>query len=876
MSRIETLYVVNHSHTDIGFTDHQDVCFRQHCEFIEQALDLCEVTADYPEEARYRWVCEVTATTERYLRNASTAQRERFLTWHRRGSIDVAGMQYNLTPMLDVEQIHRSLYPVRRLREEFGVDARVAMQCDVNGVSWLYADLLPAIGIDFLTMAVNPIRGGAPKPRPSAFWWEGPAGGRVLAWNGYHYLFGRSIAKLGDWRFVERFLPPIIDKLEADPDYPFDFLYCQSTHPVRVDNGPPDARMPDFVREWNASGRTPRIAFTTPSEFGRLLRERHGSALICRRGDWTDWWADGVASSAFETGLSRRTHELLGAAESIGAWLHARGGVVGWDSHRLADVYEQATLYDEHTWGAFASIAAPADPWTRSQWNRKAGFGYSAWAEAQDVLSRAAHKLARSVATPGPEGFFNLGDLTPEEAYPASSAAEVLVINTLPWQRAVAVEEPESRGQAAPAGMLDMFMARDIPWGGLRPPTPLRRLTGLVPALGHAFLSLDQSPVGDDLRVGPNLIENKHYRVRVDPVSGGIDEWLDKELGYDFAGSYRGWRPAQYVYERVDSVEDRDALFSADFSHEDFGVGRTDTPFRYAVGTAVKVSEPLIEQGQASIVVDIRGDGIRSGRCVFSLESGRRELAIDWLLDKQHVTEPEAVFIGFPFNLGSPLFLVDLNGVACRPNADQLAGTVRDWYPVQRWVDVSDDLRGVTLAPLDSPLVQLGGITTGRWASTLDPESATLMSWVLHNHWMVNFKASQGGQIPLRYRLTTHRGRCDAGAAARFGAEQSTPPIVLRDYCREGAARSGSFADVGDDGVLVTTKPAEDGDGVVLRVRNVHSAGRDVAIAFRDVVPTSVHVTSPVEVDGDELPLDGSTVHIPMDGVAVRSLRARF
>lgn len=83
----------------------------------------------------------MTGTAERYLRSASGAQRARFLTWHRRGSIDVAGTQYNLTPMLDVEQIHRSLYPVRRLREEFGVDARVAMQCDVNGLSWLYADL---------------------------------------------------------------------------------------------------------------------------------------------------------------------------------------------------------------------------------------------------------------------------------------------------------------------------------------------------------------------------------------------------------------------------------------------------------------------------------------------------------------------------------------------------------------------------------------------------------------------------------------------------------------------------------------------------------------------------------------------------------------
>ena len=31
------------------------------------------------------------------------------------------------------------------------------------------------------------------------------------------------------------------------------------------------------------------------------------------------------------------------------------------------------------------------------------------------------------------------------------------------------------------------------------------------------------------------------------------------------------------------------------------------------------------------------------------------------------------------------------------PEADQLNGTVRDWYPVGRWVDVSDGERGVTV-----------------------------------------------------------------------------------------------------------------------------------------------------------------------------------
>ena len=46
MATIETIYVVNHSHTDIGFTDHQDLCFRQHREFIDQAMDLMDATAD--------------------------------------------------------------------------------------------------------------------------------------------------------------------------------------------------------------------------------------------------------------------------------------------------------------------------------------------------------------------------------------------------------------------------------------------------------------------------------------------------------------------------------------------------------------------------------------------------------------------------------------------------------------------------------------------------------------------------------------------------------------------------------------------------------------------------------------------------------------
>src|SRR5215210_6113908 len=178
MAPIKTLYVVNHSHTDIGFTDYQDLCYQQHVEFIDQALDLIEATQELPVEAQYRWVCEVTGMTEKYFARASSAQIDRFKQWHNRGFIDVAGMQYNHTPMQTIEQMIRSLYPAQRLRDRYGVAISVAMQCDVNGISWVYADLLAEAGIELLTMAVNPIRGNTPKPIPSAFWWEGPGGNR--------------------------------------------------------------------------------------------------------------------------------------------------------------------------------------------------------------------------------------------------------------------------------------------------------------------------------------------------------------------------------------------------------------------------------------------------------------------------------------------------------------------------------------------------------------------------------------------------------------------------------------------------------------------------------------------------------------------------
>ena len=112
MAKIKRIYLISNTHTDIGYTDHQDTVFRQHLGFIDQAIELGEATADYPEEARYKWTCEVTSFVERYFQSRPASQIDRFLELHRRGQMAVAGMQYHWTPLLSTAAMLRSLLPV--------------------------------------------------------------------------------------------------------------------------------------------------------------------------------------------------------------------------------------------------------------------------------------------------------------------------------------------------------------------------------------------------------------------------------------------------------------------------------------------------------------------------------------------------------------------------------------------------------------------------------------------------------------------------------------------------------------------------------------------------------------------------------------------
>ena len=88
----------------------------------------------------------------------------------------------------------------------------------------------------------------------------------------------------------------------------------------------PTRRLPDVVKNWNATHAYPKLVIATTSELFREFEKRYGDKIPVVRGDFTPYWEDGAGSSARETALNRASAERLVQAETLCG--HARPATV--------------------------------------------------------------------------------------------------------------------------------------------------------------------------------------------------------------------------------------------------------------------------------------------------------------------------------------------------------------------------------------------------------------------------------------------------------------------------------------------------------------------------------------------------------------------
>ncbi|MBI4879877.1 MAG: hypothetical protein HY812_09505 [Planctomycetes bacterium] len=823
------IYLLHHTHLDIGYTHTQEEVEALQLSHLDTALELIRATDDFPEEARFRWLPEGLFAVESFLAQADAERREAFLAAVRAGRIGLDALYGNaLTALYSDEELFALLDYAVRLRQEHGIAIDSAMISDVPGLSWGLVPVLAQCGVRYLSLGPNLShrRGWISVWDDRPFYWVSPCGRhKVLFWqaggDGYatfhrwRHPDNEREDKLGERRVLE-----LLDRL-GEQGYPYDLVQLRCN--IDGDNGPPDPHLADSVRRWNEQHAFPRIVLATTSRMFHDFEERYGDRLPARRGDLTPYWEDGAASTAADTAQNRGAAETLLTAQALFALL----APASFPAERFAAAWRDAVLYDEHTWGAWNSISEPDSAFARDQAARKSRFAWDAERAASELLDAAlASRRAESRDVQALE-VFNV----------ASWPRTDLVLVPADWELCGDVVVTED-GVAVPSQRLRSgelaFIARDVPpFGSAR----------FFVARGFARPAGRAAAAGNELRNG--LLE-----ARVDAESGaivalraaGIDAELAAPPGLN-----------EYVY-----VAGRDPA-------ERQGAG--------PVRVTVQDPGPLV----ATLRVESSAPGARALRRDLRLIDGIDRLDVTNVLDKLPVRDKEGVHFGFAFAVPDCEVRVDTPWAVVRPEADQLPGACRNYFTAQRWVDASNAGYGVTLATVDAPLVQVGDIHTDVaeahsnpevWLKHIEP-SPRLFSYVMNNYWETNYKADQEGETVFRYSIRPHAGLLDQAEAARFGVERCRP-LVVTPARPDGPPALPALFTLDSAGVLVTAlRPSQDGAAWIIRLFAAADRPESVRLRFAPGTAGDLFESGPDESRGR--PVTGA-IDLPAGGIA--TLRA--
>ena len=151
---ISEIHLLHHTHVDVGYTDLQPVIFRTHVEYLEQALDLCRDTDDYPDDARFRWISEFSWPVVEFLRRRPERSEELFARL-REGRLELAGLFLDPTELMDRRAFEMSLLPALQLARQQGFAVTTAMTTDIPGQGWGLADILAEQGLQYLSVSPN-------------------------------------------------------------------------------------------------------------------------------------------------------------------------------------------------------------------------------------------------------------------------------------------------------------------------------------------------------------------------------------------------------------------------------------------------------------------------------------------------------------------------------------------------------------------------------------------------------------------------------------------------------------------------------------------------------------------------------------------------
>lgn len=746
------IYLINHSHIDIGYTERQEKMAVYQADFIKQAVDFSlsdrQLTRD--SRSKFKFTAEGFWAVEQYLKRYGEQGKSKLIAAIRSGYFELTGGYLHFAELLNYQNLSHSLdYAADFVSENNLVPLRTVMSCDVNGFSWGFADALHEHGIRYLSTNINTHHGNAPFSKPLVpFWWKSPKGKKILVWNGLTYdranvlglmpnvasggnpgIPGMPIEDAPYFRIEnsDHAYSRIKDMIRVlqEAGYPYSFVLITGSG-ICTDNSPVGDEHCSLIAEFNEKHDSEiEIETTTLNEFFHMLKQS-GEDFPVYTGDWNDWWTDGALSTPNETRLFRNAQRT----ESLIQKLDPQMEIVTAAEHE--EIQNKLIMYAEHTWGHSHSHSDPYKLIVTQLDLRKAKLAVEADMLACTALDRIARSLGEGEFTchrpfvyyainPHPfkkrDVVYLPADFWEDEKFDECGfLVEDENGNVLPSQRTytmrgsmiaccVALEPHEKK-------MLRLVFSKDIP--------------------------CENSNVKQTIETNGEF-ENETYRIQYG--SDGITSIVCKATGEELLDKNA---PAlgSPVYQIFPDGERGDAA--------GFGYSARTKP-QMEIHLPKLLSFEIVENGNVftHFKSTYRIKGAVEAITHYYLYTALPKIMVAVEIAKDLVRDPEGMYVSLPLNVEGGEWFLDKAGAFFKPG-EQLPDGCCDYYSINRGMVLSGVRTGAAINALDTPMIMIKNLKLWDYTKTADT-SGPIYSWLCNNKWETNFRTQCAGYLESRY-----------------------------------------------------------------------------------------------------------------------------
>ena len=615
-----TVYIYPHSHVDIGYTETQEFVQKLHVRNIDVALDIAKKTQNYPEGSRFVWNPEASWVTESYLKTATPEKRKAFIEAVRKGWICLDGSYANTnTSACSDEELLRLFHTSNEIQAITGVPIKTMVQMDVPGAAWGITQAAFQNGIKgFFSFPNHVGRIGTIREawEHKPFYWLSPDGkSKILFYQAYPYGYGyvlkgskvdlaliqgrapgagpdRLTTKDPTANFIDPFIFNETARLEADHSPYSIYVMTWSL----ADNTLVDADLPDAVRLWNEKYAYPKVIIAGAQRIMNDFESRYSNIIPEIKGDYTEYWTDGLGSDARRVGMNRHTPENLVQMETAWSMLNYKTPS---PEKLINDSWENCLLGAEHTWGYYD----PALPLAKKIEQTKASYFENGLKISNDLLTQTF----KSIQKPG--------------------SNKIAVFNTLSWDRdgLVTLSKDQSVfGDRVLNEQGEEVLSQRLSTG------ELVFLATKIPALGSTVYTIEKGRPGDkgSCSIKGDTLSNGIISVVVDPKTGDINSLVNLKTKQEYVDKKSSYGLNSYRY-----------LLGADSSD------RALVP--YNIVLKVKEKGPLV----VSILVESNAQGCNWLTREIKVVQDQPWIDLNNSFDKISTRVKEGIHFGFAFNV---------------------------------------------------------------------------------------------------------------------------------------------------------------------------------------------------------------------------------